>query len=137
MYTMAYFICPHFYYLVVFLCFHFCLIILCFLSFFSVVNLFVTILLINIFFNTSSLTSAINVPSFATEIFPVSSEYNNCYCIWFFWNSNTLLYVLFLILLLYLVSSASGNTQAAAAILLLLIITAPSCKWSFWHKYIN
>ena len=47
---------------------------LLFFTVFFCVNLFVTILLINIFFKTSSLTSAINVPSLATEIFPVSSD---------------------------------------------------------------
>ena len=34
----------------------------------------VIIFFINIFFKVSSLTSAINVPSFAIEIFPVSSD---------------------------------------------------------------
>ena len=87
-------------------------------------------LLIKIFFKTSSLTSAINVPSFATEILPVSSE-----------TTTTILSDSFEIPIAALClvpnsfamswSSASGNTHAAAAILLLLITTAPSCNGVF------
>ena len=92
---------------------------------FASFNLFVTILLIRIFFKASSLTSAINVPSFATDTLPVSSE--------------TIIAKLsdsfeIPIPALCLVPSsfaiswspAKGNIHAAAAILLLLITTAPS-----------
>ncbi len=99
------------------------------------VNLFVTILLINIFFNTSSLTSAINVPSLATETFPVSSDTTTTILSDSFDIPNAALCLVPSSLAISL-SSANGNTQAAAAILLLLITTAPSCKGVFWSKYI-
>ena len=45
-----------------------------FLEFLSSLNLSVTTFFIRIFLSASSLKSAINVPSFAIEIFPVSSD---------------------------------------------------------------
>ena len=101
------------------------LLILFLLSFFSTANLFVTILLINIFFKTSSLTSAIKVPSFATEIFPVSSDTTTTTL------SDSLdapIAALCLVPNSFAISlsSASGSTHAAAAILFPDITTAPS-----------
>ena len=101
-----------------------------FLSCFSTANLFVTTFVIKIFFKESSLKSAISVPSFATEIFPVSSD-----------TTTTILSDSFDIPIAALclvpnsfaisLSSASGNTHAAAAILLFEITTAPSCNGVF------
>ena len=97
---------------------------------FASFNLFVTILLIKIFFKTSSLTSAINVPSFATDTLPVSSET----IIAKLSDSFEIpIPALCLVPSSYAISwsPAKGNIHAAAAILLLLITTAPSCKGVF------
>ena len=87
-------------------------------------------MLINIFFNVSSVTSAINVPSLATDIFPVSSDTTTTIL-----SDSLEIPIAALCLvpssLAISLSSANGNTQAAAAILLLLITTAPSCKGVF------
>ena len=103
------------------------------LSFFTTVfsvKRLVTILLIKIFFKVSSLTSAISVPSFATDIFPVSSDTTTTIASDSF---ETPIAALCLVPNSFAISasSANGNTQAAAAILLLLIITAPSCNGVF------
>ena len=90
-------------------------------------------MLIRIFFKTSSLRSAIKVPSFATETLPVSSD-----------TTTTILSDSFDIPIAALclvpnsfaisLSSANGKTQAAAAILLFDITTAPSCNGVFGSK---
>ena len=84
-------------------------------------------MLINIFFSASSFRSAINVPSFAIDIFPVSSDTTTTIA------SDSLLIpnaALCLVPSSLAISSsdANGNIQAAADILLSLITTAPSCN---------
>ena len=90
----------------------------------------VTTLFINIFLSVSSFTSAIRIPSFATDIFPVSSEIITAML-----SVSLDIPIAALCLvpssLAISLSFASGSIHAAAAILLLLIITAPSCNGVF------
>ena len=83
-----------------------------------------------IFFKTSSLTSAINVPSFAIDILPVSSETTTTIASDSFEIPIAALCLVPSSLAISL-SSASGSIQDAAAILLSFMITAPSCSGVF------
>ena len=82
-------------------------------------------LFINIFFNASSLTSAISVPSFATDTFPVSSDTTIAILSDSFYIPIAALCLVPSSLAISALD-ANGNIHAAAAILLLLITTAPS-----------
>ena len=104
---------------------HFSLILSILLTLCSEPNLAVTKFFISIRLSAYSLTSAIKVPSFAIDIFPVSSETTTEILSDYFDIPIAALCLVPNSLAISL-SSASGNIQAAAVILLLLITTAPS-----------